>query len=945
MPETVFDDLDTYLGHFAGDMAARVSTGLRPLFDPEVDSLSDAVLSLRDCPGMQPYPAQAVAAEGLLRCLEHIDTAWLNGEMGTGKTPMALWLVRAWMEKTGRVPRVVLTCPNQLTRKWKRHAEKVIPGCRAVIVGKYKDLVRLTDEVRTVTKTIAGDGKPSTQVSKRWADPAQPEVWILPRDRGKLGYAWSFGGVFEETRKTIEDEITGEIHVIKGRRWRCPRCNAVITDKNGLDADREHFVTRRGKLKKKCACQDCKEPLWQAYNGTTSDFADPTMPCPGVSPRRMAPCAYLRQIGARFTFYVADEVHELKGAGTLQGQMFADLCSMSEKRIPLTGTLVGGYAENMLHLLWRTAPFRLVADGLTYDNDGFNEYVERYGVMQTQKRYVGEQDDHGVDLTLGRGRASSSRTKSLPGISPLLFVHYLMDCSVFLRLMEMHAHLPPFEERVHVCQPSPMQDAGLQQMQEDFEEHRERHRPCRAWSAARAAFLRWPDKPWIDEYVIHDEDEDGIVVEAFTVPQLPKQEYPKERRVRRLVQRNLMRGRKTWIFTELAGQDGTPSWDWMDYLAGYLGKHGIRAVILRSQAGGGPKPEDREAWIAKHAKHADVIVSHPALVQTGLDLFEHPSIIFAFPGDNTYRLRQASRRAWRLGQSQPCEVDYVVYASAESRSVQEAALSLMAKKMEASLAIEGDFSSEGLAALSSGDDMATQLAKFIDGQLDDLDPATTAFEKYRRKLEACLPELAKEHKRPDEAPRPEPLIERTPVPPPPVEVAPVPEPEPEPETASFDALRSLGIDVEAELKKREEQPMKQPAAVQAEAFEHEACGVEPKALGDRKRLRLEALSRALGGKPVESNGDRHRFDDQWFHVVAKRRETVRVRNFSADDPETVIAFVEPRPELGPNDGVWWELDVEGVDYAVSFIQVSDYGDGRRESRGAGGERVKVGASL
>ena len=52
---TTFASLESYLGTFAPEMALRVERGLRPLFDPEQDTLSEAV---RACAGeaMRPNP-------------------------------------------------------------------------------------------------------------------------------------------------------------------------------------------------------------------------------------------------------------------------------------------------------------------------------------------------------------------------------------------------------------------------------------------------------------------------------------------------------------------------------------------------------------------------------------------------------------------------------------------------------------------------------------------------------------------------------------------------------------------------------------------------------------------------------------------------------------------------------------------------------------------------
>jgi hypothetical protein len=109
----------------------------------------------------------------------------------------------------------------------------------------------------------------------------------------------------------------------------------------------------------------------------------------------------------------------------------------------------------------------------------------------------------------------------------------------------------------------------------------------------------------------------------------------------------------------------------------------------------------------------DLLICTPNLVKTGLDLLDFPTIIFFQCGYSVFTLRQASRRSWRIGQDVPVRVLYMAYA----KSMQEKALSLMAQKMETSLAVEGELSDQGLAALSESDNaMMYKLAKALTGK-------------------------------------------------------------------------------------------------------------------------------------------------------------------------------------------------------------------------------------
>ncbi|MBV5326833.1 MAG: hypothetical protein JZU65_04230, partial [Chlorobium sp.] len=112
-----------------------------------------------------------------------------------------------------------------------------------------------------------------------------------------------------------------------------------------------------------------------------------------------------------------------------------------------------------------------------------------------------------------------------------------------------------------------------------------------------------------------------------------------------------------------------------------------------------------------------------------LDLLEFPTIIFFQCGYSVFTLRQASRRSWRIGQDQPVRVFFMAYAD----TMQEKALSLMAQKMETSLAIEGELSDKGLAALSESENsMMYELAKALTGKTTVKDMGD-AWKRYRQR--------------------------------------------------------------------------------------------------------------------------------------------------------------------------------------------------------------------
>jgi hypothetical protein len=119
-------------------------------------------------------------------------------------------------------------------------------------------------------------------------------------------------------------------------------------------------------------------------------------------------------------------------------------------------------------------------------------------------------------------------------------------------------------------------------------------------------------------------------------------------------------------------------------------------------------PEQRESWYERQVRAGvQVVIAHPRLVQTGLDLWSFPDIFFYETGYSIYTLRQASRRSWRIGQWSNVNVKFFYYAG----TMQESCLRLMGKKLLVSLAMEGKFATDGLQAIEEGDDILMAMAR------------------------------------------------------------------------------------------------------------------------------------------------------------------------------------------------------------------------------------------
>lgn len=122
-----------------------------------------------------------------------------------------------------------------------------------------------------------------------------------------------------------------------------------------------------------------------------------------------------------------------------------------------------------------------------------------------------------------------------------------------------------------------------------------------------------------------------------------------------------------------------------------------------------------------------MLITNPSLVETGLDLNDFTTLYYYNIAYNLFTLRQSSRRSWRINQKAP---RIEVYFSYYEGTMQNRAIKLMASKLAAAGMIEGNFTEEGLAAMSDCTDMTTALARELtQGIKNEVEDLSAVFKK------------------------------------------------------------------------------------------------------------------------------------------------------------------------------------------------------------------------
>jgi hypothetical protein len=679
-------NLDEYMLAYGRLLGQQAERSLDPLHVPGRDPLPTLEL-LRE-----PFEAQSHVIEAARKALQRQKALLIVGEMGTGKTLMAIAAVHA--HAGSRSYRGLVFCPGQLVGKWEREIRETIGGGEVIQIASWRNLLRLN----------------------RTRKPSRIQWYIIARDRAKLGARW---------RPAVERRHHGDDGFL-----RCPSCGRRLVDDQreplelGYPAQDGRPGTGLWKRRAKCEwvltnhrdgrdpeaehgsklMEGCGAPLWQMHGEIW----------------RYEPALFIkRHLRGFFKYLILDEVHEEKGADTAQANAAGALAACCRKVIALTGTLIGGYAEHLRPLLYRLAPGSLVAEGLRWsDVTAFNE---RYGRIET--RITVRSASLGDDNRMSRG--SKSTTKLVrPGVMPSLFGTHLIDKAVFLSLAEVAGNLPPLtEECIAVRMDAEQARAYREQVEKPLAEaikQMMQRRDHRLLGAMLQTLLAYPDYPYDWEPVGYWERGEagsrGTFVTVARPPSLAKDVIrPKEQALLDLVRTEKQQGRKAWVFVQF-----TDRHDVQGRLEWLLKQAGFAVAVLRASV---PLAR-REVWIATHAPTLDVVISHPRLVETGLDLFDKggrhnfPTLCFYETGYNLFTLRQASRRSWRIGQTEPCRIVYLHYEG----TMQERAMALMGKKLTAAQALEGTFSREGLVAMAGEDaNLEIALARSLVERMDEGD--------------------------------------------------------------------------------------------------------------------------------------------------------------------------------------------------------------------------------
>ncbi|KAA6446941.1 helicase-related protein [Bacillus swezeyi] len=727
---TEIKDLTGYMQTYVDAMIEKVSSEVEPLHQPLVNQFDSHFDSFK----RKLFPVQAHVSTAVAKKLKTEKAALIQGEMSTGKTSMLVSVAESlFKHKDGYFCCVMV--PPSLTDKWPDEIFEIIPNADVRVINKTSELIRFHENWTRM-------GRPK---------PKKPTLFVISFTtmRGDCAIRPVVNYIYKKTQKQTESDAAPYRN-----GYLCPDCGGVQhvieNTRNELNEKGEEqkvvekrlmtegeFYSQSRRLHNSIRpanafCTECGSSLWTKtaptrYSSAKEYFKYERKLIPAIldgnknsishirnsqpeirkitgQPRKIAAIEYIRRkMKNFFDLTIIDEIHELKSGMSAQGNALGSIVASSKKVIGGTGTLFGGKAEDIYYTLWRLFPCLMKESGYKFSE--VRKWNEEFGNIETTTIH-----SENSEYNNKQSRGGTKRTeKVLPGISPFVFSKFLLQNTVLVRLVDVW---PDPVELVNVptilVDMNPELEKEYTFMKRRFEtEIKSRKDGHKLFLPLTQTGISFPDNPYT--YPGYSFKTEGTEIPIWIPNQLdPNLILNKERKLQEIISTEMSEGRKSIVYVRDTGSSKEGR-DVRPRLKRVLEEIGAKVAILDTTT---VKPNKRSDWLKSKIENErfDVVIVSQELVKVGLDLLCTPTLIFYQFSWSLFTINQASRRAWRIGQTEECRLFYLAYKN----SFQEEMAQLIAMKNKATGAINGEVSSDGLNAMLGDDgDLQSLLVKSV----------------------------------------------------------------------------------------------------------------------------------------------------------------------------------------------------------------------------------------
>jgi len=444
-------EIETFLNSKADLFREHIETEFVPYgnsITPQEHAILDTLSHDKQLPGCENtglLPQQKTFAVALTRAVGKYGVGHIVGEMGTGKTRIALSAARLMNSYP-----LLVTCPPHLVEDWVEEFEAAIPGGVGVVVETISELESIIED--------------------QSYHPNEKLMVVISHSRIKLGPGWvpATGIRYRLSRKMVR-EIKADRDDAGHNVFDRVKLAREKYQSDPSEETHKAWVVTRENLKKVAiadpVCPECGErlfgsesymqPVWKKravycvntiriWDEDTGEWDAMGTRCgsalwqsfPKIA-RRWPLADYIHDHHSNFfKLLIVDEVHKTKSKGTGISTSAHQLMTCMPV-ITCTGTFFGGNADSIFFILYRT-------QSMVRKDFGFNDemrWTERFGVIQRKYKTS-------TSTSANTGRAKRQVGISpRPGLSPEA-IRYLLPTTVFARLADYGIGLPDYNEEM-----------------------------------------------------------------------------------------------------------------------------------------------------------------------------------------------------------------------------------------------------------------------------------------------------------------------------------------------------------------------------------------------------------------------------------------------------------------------------------------------------------------
>ena len=379
-----------------------------------------------------------------------------------------------------------------------------------------------------------------------------PTFFITGKDKGKLGYFWDHVYLKAKSGPNLGGVINPDsgVAILDSEMQKLTGLN--FTDK--LQVSETLTAPSGGTTRFSALCSRQTEPRFSAWRRSSTSVA--TCAAGSISPL-LTNCTSWPATRRKATDLAFSDEH---GAAEL---------------IALTGTLMGGYADDLFNIFYRMEPHVMVREGYAYGGQGRRDFQEQYGVLETIEK-VEEADN-----ACSKATKKTVRVLRKPGASPLLFGKFLMSTTAFLSLEDISDNLPRYDESVISVDMDDVLHQAYEQLEEEIRSAMKAHRGNKSlMSILLNTLLLYPDHPYEFNEIwarAFDPQTKEYVKFRVTEPANLTREslYAKERALIADVKEELRQGRRCQVYVTYTGEKDVTS-----RLETVLRQEGTRVAVL-----------------------------------------------------------------------------------------------------------------------------------------------------------------------------------------------------------------------------------------------------------------------------------------------------------------------------------------------------------------------------